>query len=50
MTSSGPARSRIKEYETLQQRLAVARENYTSYIRAREAYRLEQARSTTPGR
>lgn len=39
---------RIKEYESLQQRLAVARENYTSYIRAREAYRLEQARSTTP--
>ena len=39
---------RIKEYESLQQRLAVSRENYTSYIRARESYRLEQARSTTP--
>ena len=39
---------RIKDYESLQQRLAVARENYTSYIRAREAYRLEQARATTP--
>lgn len=40
--------TKIKEYEQLQQRLTVARENYASYIKAREAYRLELARSTVP--
>lgn len=39
---------KIKEYDDLQQKLTVARENYASYIRARERYRLEIARSTTP--
>ena len=39
---------RVKDYETLQQRLAVARDSYASYIRARETYRLELARSTSP--
>jgi Mrp family chromosome partitioning ATPase len=39
---------KIKEYEDVQQRLAVARDNYSSYIRARETFRLERARSTTP--
>jgi polysaccharide biosynthesis transport protein len=39
---------RVKQYETLQQRLNVARDSYASYIRARETYRLEQARSTSP--
>ncbi len=38
----------IKNYETLQQRLNVARDSYASYIRARETYRLEQARTTSP--
>jgi succinoglycan biosynthesis transport protein ExoP len=40
--------SKIKEYEELQQRLSVARENYASYIKSRETYRLELARATTP--
>lgn len=40
--------SKIKEYEDLQQRLAVARENFASYIKTRENYRLEMARVTTP--
>ncbi|MEB3199703.1 MAG: polysaccharide biosynthesis tyrosine autokinase [Synechococcaceae cyanobacterium] len=39
---------KIKEFEDLQQRLSVARDNYSSYIRARERFRLEMARSTTP--
>lgn len=39
---------KIKEYDDLQQKLTVARENYASYIKARERYRLEIARSTTP--
>jgi len=39
---------KIKEYEDLQQRLSVARDNYSSYIRARETFRLERARATTP--
>lgn len=39
---------RVKHYETLQQRLSVARDSYASYIRARETYRLEQARATSP--
>ena len=40
--------ARVKDYETLQQRLSVARDSYASYIRARETYRLELARSTSP--
>ena len=40
--------ARIKDYETLQQRLGVARDSYASYIRARETYRLEQARAASP--
>ena len=39
---------RMREYEDLQGRLALAREHYTSYIQARENFRLELARSTTP--
>jgi capsular exopolysaccharide synthesis family protein len=39
---------KVKEYEELQERLGVARENYSSYIRARENFRLERARSLTP--
>ena len=39
---------KIKEYDDLQQKLTVARENYASYIKARERYRLEIARSTSP--
>jgi succinoglycan biosynthesis transport protein ExoP len=39
---------KIKEYDDLQQKLTVARENYASYIKSRERYRLEIARSTTP--
>ena len=41
---------RVKSYETLQQRLSVARDSYASYIRARETYRLEQARATSATR
>ena len=39
---------KMKEYEDLQQRLSIAREHYSSYIQARENFRLELARSTTP--
>jgi capsular exopolysaccharide synthesis family protein len=39
---------KIKEYDDLQQKLTVARDNYASYIKSRERYRLEIARSTTP--
>jgi len=39
---------KMKEYDEIQERLAVARGNYSSYIRARETYRLERARSLTP--
>lgn len=39
---------KMREYEDLQARLALAREHYTSYIQARENFRLELARSTTP--
>lgn len=39
---------KMREYEDLQARLSLAREHYTSYIQARENFRLELARSTTP--
>ncbi len=39
---------KMKEFEDLQQRLSIAREHYSSYIQARENFRLELARSTTP--
>jgi capsular exopolysaccharide synthesis family protein len=39
---------KMKEYDEIQERLSVARSNYSSYIRARENYRLERARSLTP--
>lgn len=39
---------KMREYEDLQSRLSLAREHYTSYIQARENFRLELARSTTP--
>lgn len=38
----------IKNYEALQQRLSVARENLGSYLKARETFRLEIAQSTVP--
>jgi capsular exopolysaccharide synthesis family protein len=38
----------IKQYEALQQRLQVARDNLGSYIKARETFRLEVAQSTVP--
>ena len=39
---------KMREFEDLQGRLALAREHYSSYIQARENFRLELARSTTP--
>ncbi len=39
---------RMREFEDLQSRLNLAREHYSSYIQARENFRLELARSTTP--
>lgn len=39
---------KLQEFEQLQQRLGVARDSYASYIRARENFRLELARSVTP--
>lgn len=39
---------KLQEYEDLQQRLTVVRDSYASYIRARETFRLELARSVTP--
>ena len=39
---------KLQEFEQLQQRLSVARDSYASYIRARENFRLELARSVTP--
>ena len=39
---------KMREFEDLQSRLNLAREHYTSYIQARENFRLELARSTTP--
>jgi len=40
--------TKMKEFDELQQRLSIAREHYSSYIQARENFRLELARSTTP--
>ena len=39
---------KMREFDDLQQRLSIAREHYSSYIQARENFRLELARSTTP--
>jgi succinoglycan biosynthesis transport protein ExoP len=39
---------KMSEFENINQRLAIAREQYSSYIQAREGYRLEMARSITP--
>lgn len=39
---------KMSEFENINQRLAIAREQYSSYIQARERYRLEMARSITP--
>lgn len=39
---------KMREFEDLQGRLALAREHYSSYIQARENFRLELARSTIP--
>ncbi|MEB3332175.1 MAG: chain-length determining protein [Synechococcaceae cyanobacterium] len=38
----------IKQYEGIQQQLAVAKENLSSYIKARENFRLEVAQRTVP--
>lgn len=38
----------IKQYEALQQRLDVARDNLSSYLQSRETFRLEVAQSTVP--
>lgn len=40
----------IKEYDGIEQRLDVARNNFTSYIKAREKYRLEVAQKIVPWR
>ncbi|MFZ0406663.1 MAG: AAA family ATPase [Cyanobium sp.] len=40
--------TKMKEFSDLQQRLSIALEHYSSYIQARENFRLELARSTTP--
>ena len=39
---------KMSEFENINQRLSIAREQYSSYIQARERYRLEMARSITP--
>ncbi len=39
---------KMNEFENINQRLSIAREQYSSYIQARERYRLEMARSITP--
>jgi capsular exopolysaccharide synthesis family protein len=39
---------KVSEFESINQRLSIAREQYSSYIQARERYRLEMARSITP--
>jgi len=39
---------KMREFEDLQGRLSLAREHYSSYIQARENFRLELARSTSP--
>lgn len=38
----------LKRYEELQQKLTSARENYGAYITARDNYRLQRARATSP--
>jgi succinoglycan biosynthesis transport protein ExoP len=38
----------MQQYEALQQQLAVARDNLTSYIKARENFRLQVAQRTVP--
>lgn len=38
----------VKRYDALNQRLEVARENLTSYLKARETFRLEVAQKTLP--
>lgn len=40
--------SQIKQYESLQQQLDVARANLSSYIQARESFRLQVAQRTVP--
>jgi capsular exopolysaccharide synthesis family protein len=40
----------VKQYEAIQQRLEVARQNLSSYIRTRENFRLEEAQRTVPWR
>jgi uncharacterized protein involved in exopolysaccharide biosynthesis len=40
----------VKHYESIQQRLEVARQNLSSYIRTREDFRLEEAQRTVPWR
>ena len=42
--------NQIRQYELLQQQLDVARENLTSYIKARENFRLQVAQRTVPWR
>ena len=39
---------KMSEFENINQRLSIAREQYSSYIQARERYRLEMARSISP--
>jgi succinoglycan biosynthesis transport protein ExoP len=39
---------KMRDFDDLQGRLALAREHYSSYIQARENFRLELARSTIP--
>jgi succinoglycan biosynthesis transport protein ExoP len=38
----------MKQYDALQQQLVVARDNLTSYIKARESFRLQVAQRTVP--
>jgi capsular exopolysaccharide synthesis family protein len=40
--------SLLKRYEELQQKLTSARENYGAYVTARDNYRLQRARATSP--
>ena len=40
----------VKQYDAIQQRLEVARQNLSSYIRTREDFRLEEAQRTVPWR
>jgi succinoglycan biosynthesis transport protein ExoP len=40
--------NQIKQYQSLQQELDVARENLSSYIKARESFRLQVAQRTVP--